>query len=171
MNYRDSAIQWSKTFPFTVLCAIMSIVLTINPSIVNVEFLKTYLFNQYAGWNMWIIGLIPFGFGLVTLVKLVLKQFKKKKQYTNDGKISYRFIFDVIHVPMFYAIDLTAIFGMIIGLLIICVPEAAKPEYHQIHIFEVFFNAFCVPYVSIIYYYGKTLWEESAPHSIINHLK
>ncbi len=168
MVYRYHAKRWIRTFPVTIGCAIFSIILLIKPSLIPVEYLKTYYFNEPSGMSILAPALILFAYQAVALIR---RQIKIKKQYTNNGKISYKFFLEELHIPIFYGIDQTAILCLNMGLFLMALPQAATPAYHQIHIFENFADIVVIPFISLINYYCKVLREESTPNFIINHFK
>ena len=166
MDNLHHAIQWAKMFPVTVFCAGFSGALLIDPHIIPANWLQANFFNGSIIFNFWATVLIPFAYAFLQLAR---KQIKFKKKLTSEGKLSLKFLADEYHIPAFSLIDTISIVCLIIGLLIISYPDAAKPEYYKIHVFEVFANIMLMPFISIINYWSKVDREESRPNYIINH--
>lgn len=168
MAYWHHTKIWIRTFPVTFGCMIFSSILLITPSTFLSEPLKAYFFNDHSGMSIWAPTLILFA---IQASVLIYRQFKIKKQYTSDGKISLKSFFEGLNESIFFGIDQTAIFCLSVGLFLIAAPQAATSAYHPVHIFENFADIFVIPFISVVNYYCKVLREESASNFIINHFK
>lgn len=155
-----------KMFPATFLCAGAVLLFAFIPSLIPKTILQTYFFNENFGWNMWILVLIPFTY---QVVKLFPKKFKRNTRLTGNGKKSWKLVLDEIHAPAFFLTESVSIIAIIVGLLIEVGYGIPKPEYWHVHIFEVFFSAFIMPYIAWINYYCKMLREQALPNFTINH--
>lgn len=166
MNYVNDMEKLLKMFPATFLCAVGALLFTFDPSLIPTTMLKNYFFNENIGWNMWVPVLIPFTY---QIVRLFFKQIKAKIRFTSRGKKSWKTVLDEIHTPAFFLTESVSLIAILIELLIQVGYGIPKPEYSHVHIFEVFFSAFVMPYIAWVNYYCKVLRDQSIPNSTINH--